>query len=124
MVKRLQAWARDRPSLPLWLLGALLLVSTLGRLAWIAEPCRAPCRSSTDHILIFDEDYYVNAARVIDRIQPPTGAPYANSPLGTDPNSEHPPLAKLIIAGGIELFGDGPIAWRPEGDGSGSEPPR
>ena len=40
------------------------------------------------------------------------GAPYANSPLGTDPNSEHPPLAKLIIAGGIELFGDGPIAWR------------
>ena len=49
---------------------------------------------------------------MIDRITPPTGAPYANSPLGTDPNSEHPPLAKLIIAGGIELFGDGPIAWR------------
>ena len=112
MLKRLQAWARRRPSLPLWLLVALLVVSTLARLAWIAEPCRSPCRSSTDHILIFDEDYYVNAARVIDRITPPTGAPYANSPLGTDPNSEHPPLAKLIIAGGIELFGDGPIAWR------------
>ena len=30
----------------------------------------------------------------------------------TDPNSEHPQLAKLIIAGGIELFGDGPFAWR------------
>jgi dolichyl-phosphate-mannose-protein mannosyltransferase len=112
MVKRLQAWARRWPSLPLWLLGALLLVSTVARLAWIAEPCRAPCRSSTDHILIFDEDYYVNAARAIDRIQPPQGVPYANSPLGTDPNSEHPPLAKLIIAGGIELFGDGPVAWR------------
>jgi predicted membrane-bound dolichyl-phosphate-mannose-protein mannosyltransferase len=112
MVKRLQAWARRRPSLPLWLLGALLLVSTVARLAWIAEPCHAPCRSPTDHILIFDEDYYVNAARVIDRVQPPTGVPYANSPLGTDPNSEHPPLAKLMIAGGIELFGDGPIAWR------------
>ena len=112
MVKRVQVWARRRPSLPLWLLAALLVVSTAARLAWIAEPCRAPCGGSTDHTLIFDEDYYVNAARVIDRIQPPTGAPYANSPLGTDPNSEHPPLAKLIIAGGIELFGDGPIAWR------------
>ena len=112
MVARLQAWARRWPALPLWLLGALLLVSTVARLAWIDEPCRAPCRSPVDHILIFDEDYYVNAARVIDRIQPPKGVPYANSPLGTDPNSEHPPLAKLIMAGGIELFGDGPIAWR------------
>jgi predicted membrane-bound dolichyl-phosphate-mannose-protein mannosyltransferase len=112
MLARLQASARRRPSLPLWLLGILLLVSFVARLAWIAEPCRAPCRSPDDHTLIFDEDYYVNAARVIDRIHPPTGAPYANSPLGTDPNSEHPPLAKLIIAGGIELFGDGPIAWR------------
>ena len=112
MLERLQAWGRRRPSLPLWLLGALLLVSFVARLAWIAEPCRSPCRASTDHILVFDEDYYVNAARVIDRIKPPNGAPYANSPLGTDPNSEHPPLAKLIIAGGIELFGDGPIAWR------------
>ncbi len=112
MVQRLQAWARRRPSLPLWLLGALLLVSTVARLAWIAEPCRSPCRSSTDHILIFDEDYYVNAARVIDRIQPPKGVPYVNAPLATDPNSEHPPLAKLIIAAGIELFGDGPVAWR------------
>jgi len=112
MVTRLQAWARRRPSLPLWLLGAVLVVSFAARLAWIAEPCHAPCRTPADHVLIFDEDYYVNAARVIDRITPPAGAPYANSPLATDPNSEHPPLAKLIIAGGIELFGDGPFAWR------------
>ena len=112
MVTRLLAWARRRPSLPLWLLGAVLVISSAARLAWIAEPCHAPCRTPTDHLLIFDEDYYVNAARVIDRITPPAGVPYANSPLGTDPNSEHPPLAKLIIAGGIELFGDGPFAWR------------
>ena len=96
----------------LWLLGALLVVSTVARLAWIAEPCRAPCRSPDDHILVFDEAYYVNAARVIAGIRPPTGAPYANAPLGTDPNSEHPQLAKLLMAGGIELFGDGPLAWR------------
>ena len=112
MVTRLLAWARRRPSLALWLLGAVLVISSAARLAWIAEPCHAPCRTPTDHLLIFDEDYYVNAARVIDRITPPAGVPYANSPLGTDPNSEHPPLAKLIIAGGIELFGDGPFAWR------------
>jgi predicted membrane-bound dolichyl-phosphate-mannose-protein mannosyltransferase len=29
-----------------------------------------------------------------------------------DANSEHPQLGKLLIAGGIELFGDGPLAWR------------
>ncbi len=102
---------RGRP-LYLWLLGALLLASTVARLAWISEPCQAPCHSATDHILVFDEDYYVNAARVIARIRPPQGAPYANAPLGVDANSEHPQLAKLLMAGGIELFGDGPLAWR------------
>jgi len=25
---------------------------------------------------------------------------------------EHPPFAKLIIAGGIEIFGDNPWGWR------------
>ena len=30
----------------------------------------------------------------------------------TDQRPEHPPLAKLIIAGGIELLGDNPIGWR------------
>jgi 4-amino-4-deoxy-L-arabinose transferase-like glycosyltransferase len=65
-----------------------------------------------DHLLVFDEDYYVNAARVIAGIRPPHGSPYASAPLGTDPNAEHPQLAKLIMAGSIELFGDGPFAWR------------
>jgi dolichyl-phosphate-mannose-protein mannosyltransferase len=95
-----------------WLLAGLLLVSLVARLAWIAQPCHAPCRTSDDHLLVFDEDYYVNAARVIAGIRPPTGAPYANAPLGVDANSEHPQLAKLVIAGGIKLFGDGPVAWR------------
>jgi len=117
MVTRLVAPGLSLPalrgrSLALWLLCALVLVSLAARLAWLAEPCRSPCRAPTDHILVFDEAYYVNAARVIAGIHPPAGAPYANAPLGTDPNSEHPPLAKLLIAGGIELFGDGPFAWR------------
>jgi dolichyl-phosphate-mannose-protein mannosyltransferase len=112
MVTRLHELTLLRRPLWLWLLGALLVVSTAARLAWIAEPCMAPCRSPDDHILVFDETYYVNAARVIAGIRPPKGAPYANAPLGVDPNSEHPQLAKLLMAGGIELFGDGPVAWR------------
>jgi dolichyl-phosphate-mannose-protein mannosyltransferase len=112
MVTRLhERTVRGRP-LVHWLLGGLLLISLLARLAWIGEPCRAPCRSPNAHILVFDEDYYVNAARVIAGIRPPQGAPYANAPLGVDANSEHPQLAKLLIAGGIELFGDGSLAWR------------
>jgi dolichyl-phosphate-mannose-protein mannosyltransferase len=62
--------------------------------------------------MIFDEAYYVNAARVIAGIHPPQGDHYDASPLGTDPNAEHPQGAKLIVAASIELFGDGPFAWR------------
>jgi len=49
--------------------------------------------------LIFDENHYVPAARAI------------LSGL-SDPNPEHPPLGKLLIAGGIFLFGDNPWGWR------------
>ena len=62
--------------------------------------------------MVFDEAYYVNAARVIAGIHPPQGDHYDSSPLGTDPNAEHPQGAKLIVAAAIELFGDGPFAWR------------
>jgi predicted membrane-bound dolichyl-phosphate-mannose-protein mannosyltransferase len=112
MVTRLhERTVRGRP-LVHWLLAGLLLVSLLARLAWIEQPCHAPCRTPEDHLLVFDEDYYVNAARVIAGIRPPTGAPYSRAPLGVDANSEHPQLAKLVIAGAIKLFGDGPVAWR------------
>lgn len=48
---------------------------------------------------VFDEFYYVGAARSI---------------LSVGPNlrPEHPPLAQLIIASGIALFGDIPVGWR------------
>ncbi len=65
-----------------------------------------------EHTLIFDEAYYVNAARVIAGIRPAPGAHYSDAPLGTDPNAEHPQGVKLIMAAAIELFGDGPFAWR------------
>ncbi|MHB8418178.1 MAG: glycosyltransferase family 39 protein [Myxococcales bacterium] len=63
--------------------------------------------------LIGDECWYVQDARVI------LGLPLSNfknlpaHPLsGLDPNSEHPPLAKLIMAGFMKLLGPTEIAWR------------
>ncbi len=102
----------DHPRAPLVLLAVLSVVSLGVRAAALGDPCRSPCNTATDHTTVFDEAYYVNAARVIAGIEPPPGANYAASPPGDDPNSEHPQGAKLIIAGAIELFGDGPFAWR------------
>jgi hypothetical protein len=101
-----------RRSRSLVLLAVVSLVSFGARIAWIGEPCRAPCSTASHHVAIFDERYYVNAARVIAGVKPVAGSPYAGSPAGVDPNSEHPQLVKLVIARSIELFGDGPFAWR------------
>jgi 4-amino-4-deoxy-L-arabinose transferase-like glycosyltransferase len=37
---------------------------------------------------------------------------FGSAPKGADPNGEHPQLGKVIIAGGISLFGDNAIGWR------------
>jgi predicted membrane-bound dolichyl-phosphate-mannose-protein mannosyltransferase len=100
------------PRAPLVLLAVVSVLSLTARAAWLGEPCQSPCNKAGDHILVFDEAYYVNAARVIAGLKPPAGAHYADAPSGTDPNAEHPQGAKLIMAGSIELFGDGPFAWR------------
>jgi predicted membrane-bound dolichyl-phosphate-mannose-protein mannosyltransferase len=61
---------------------------------------------------IYDEQYYVQDARVI------LGLPVNDDHLpervlsGLDPNSEHAPLAKLLIAASMRLFGPSAIAWR------------
>jgi predicted membrane-bound dolichyl-phosphate-mannose-protein mannosyltransferase len=112
MFRRPQMVWRRRHLSPQLLLALLLLTSVVARAALLGQPCRTPCRSVGDHVLVFDEDYYVNAARVIAGIHLPPAARYASAPAGSDPNAEHPQLAKLIIAGSIELFGDGPFAWR------------
>ncbi|UUL82819.1 phospholipid carrier-dependent glycosyltransferase [Sphingomonas qomolangmaensis] len=49
--------------------------------------------------LVFDEVHYVPAARTMLALAEPA-------------NTEHPPLAKALIAIGIALFGDNPIGWR------------
>jgi dolichyl-phosphate-mannose-protein mannosyltransferase len=106
--------ARLRASARAPIVGLILvcLLSLGARSLLLDEPCQSPCTTANDHTMIFDEAYYVNAARVIAGIHPPQGDHYDNSPLGTDPNAEHPQGAKLIVAASIELFGDGPFAWR------------
>ncbi len=110
------AWAVRSTIARAWTPAVALAVVSLAsfgaRAAFLGDPCRSPCRSANDHLLIFDEDYYVNAAREIAGVRPPFGVPYAQAPLGDDGNAEHPQLAKLVMAGSIELFGDGPFAWR------------
>jgi predicted membrane-bound dolichyl-phosphate-mannose-protein mannosyltransferase len=90
--------ARRLPASPSVVLVLILLISVVTRVVFLS-----------DESLIFDEFAYVNAARVI------LGRPatlYTNQPAGLDPNQEHPPLGKLLIAASMRLFGDGPLGWR------------
>ena len=64
---------------PLALLALVALLSLGARLAWLGAPCHSPCRSAADRVLVFDEVYYVNAARVIAGLRPPTDQPYVLS---------------------------------------------
>ena len=92
---------RDFLRVPGNALGLLLLVSVLLRVLWLNIPTQG---------LIFDEAYYVNAARVILHL-PPTSH-YADAVPGFDPNTEHPALGKFLIAGSMAILGDNSVAWR------------
>ncbi|HEY8756072.1 MAG TPA: phospholipid carrier-dependent glycosyltransferase [Candidatus Dormibacteraeota bacterium] len=100
---------RRHPRAPLWLLGVVSLLSLGARLWYLSKPADSRTHVSS---LIFDEAYYVNAARVILGIHPPAGANYAAALLGHDPNAEHPPLAKLLFAGSMKVLGDNAWGWR------------
>jgi predicted membrane-bound dolichyl-phosphate-mannose-protein mannosyltransferase len=98
-------WGRLRSSVtgPGAALGLILVATVVTRVAWLNRP---------DKSLVFDEAYYVNAARRLLDLTVPSDAPYADAPAGLDPNSEHPPLGKVVIAASMRLFGDNPVGWR------------
>lgn len=86
---------------PARVIGLILIAALVLRGIWLTLPVGA---------LIFDEAFYVNAARVILGL--PAVGHYADSPVGLDPNTEHPPLGKLLIAGSMAIFGDNGLGWR------------
>jgi 4-amino-4-deoxy-L-arabinose transferase-like glycosyltransferase len=90
----------------------VVCVSIAGWSYRLEDPCDGPCQG-TRASLIFDEAFYVNAARrIADEPAEREPAAYAQAPAATDPNAEHPQFAKLLMAAGIELFGDRPLAYR------------
>jgi 4-amino-4-deoxy-L-arabinose transferase-like glycosyltransferase len=86
---------------PVRVFALILLTALVLRAVWLTVPARG---------LIFDEAYYVNAARVVLGL--PATSHYADSPVGLDPNTEHPPLGKLAIAASMAVFGDNGLGWR------------
>ncbi len=80
----------------------LFIVALVLRVVWLDQPPGS---------LIFDEKYYVNVARIIAGY-PHDADTYADAKLGLDPNLEHPPLAKLLIAASILVFGNNAYGWR------------
>lgn len=61
----------------------------------------------------FDEVYHVVTAEAYSRNDPTAYDPFAPAPeKGTAYDWLHPPLAKLVQAGSINILGDTPFAWR------------
>jgi predicted membrane-bound dolichyl-phosphate-mannose-protein mannosyltransferase len=89
----------------------LFVVSVILRLIWLD----VPDGYGTKGLLIFDEYFYVNAARAIlgwPQGPDPNSIPFPGAVPGVDPNPGHPPVAKLLIAGSMLIFGDNAWGWR------------
>jgi dolichyl-phosphate-mannose--protein O-mannosyl transferase len=74
----------------LTLVGVVIFVGALALFRWGLD---------ATHEVYFDETWYVPAARTLLK-------------TGEMTRQEHPPLAKLLIAASVAMFGDNPIGWR------------
>jgi hypothetical protein len=121
-----RAWATIRrlladPLAPTVVLSLILVLSLYARVLHLGQPCTSPCKAKDVHTLIFDENYYVNAARVIDHIEParPTtvrlwGMTPTPSTLSW-PSSPSPPASRSSAttpaAGASAAFSSPSSAW-------------
>lgn len=81
----------------------LFVATAVLRLIWLDKPTG---------LLIFDETYYVNVARILLRL-PQQPNVWPNATPGIDSvNQEHPLLAKLLIALSMGILGDNAWGWR------------
>ena len=81
----------------------LFVISAALRLIWLDKP---------PGLLIFEESYYVNVARIILRL-PQQPNVFPNAIPGIDSvYQEHPLLAKLLIALSMSIIGDNGWGWR------------
>ncbi len=103
IVREIAGRAWDGLHDPWRVLPLVLIAAFVTRAVWISLPTGS---------LIFDEAYYVNAARIILGTTVPAGEHYAGSAFGVDPNMEHPPLGKVLIALSMAVFGDNGLAYR------------
>jgi len=76
----------------------LILFSLSLRLLIVNFPSPEPGERYYETGFVFDEVYYVKAARLLFK--------------GESTNHEHPPLVKMLILIGILIFGDNPLGWR------------
>jgi dolichyl-phosphate-mannose-protein mannosyltransferase len=105
---RPRAWPRARETL----IAAVRAHGAIAGLLVVSLGLRIFKLAAVAGQLIGDEVWYVQDARVILGL-PVLLKNLPAAPLsGLDPNSEHPPLAKLIIAGFMRVFGNREIAWR------------
>ena len=103
LVQRLRDRVIDSLHDPEQVLALVLVGAFVLRAVWLTLPAGA---------LIFDEAFYVNAARTILGWDVPGGAHYAGAVAGLDPNVEHPPLGKVLMAASMAVFGDNGLGWR------------
>jgi len=94
---RLLSFIRRLDSLDLAAL-ALTFIIFFMRLAIVYYPRPEAGESYYETGFVFDESYYVQAARKML--------------AGEAFNNEHPPLSKVFIMLGISMFGDNPFGWR------------
>ena len=100
------------PWMPIALLAVVSVLSLAARVAWLSDPCANPCKGPAAHSLIFDEVYYVNAARRIDGLAVPPKQPYAGDPAGhfllREANSVPRTLRNASLLRRVALLSRGP----------------